>query len=164
MAFNRLPKQPVEDMCDRAIVCAVSDRETCAWDRRKRVAEDPGGPYPRSCVRLRPAWSRRSRCTCSSRGCWCTRGRSPHCSHSHTHPCLWKKGTTRKIMRNRTYFAFCFYLSFFFYLDISTSQHKVNGHLETNKVQSWNWSGLNSNIVLQVTGFPCTSSKVENLM
>ena len=45
--------------------------------------------HPGSCVRHVPAWSRQSRCICSSPGCWCTRGRSPRCSgHSHTRRCL----------------------------------------------------------------------------
>lgn len=57
-------------------------QEGCFWDRS----------YPDSCVRRGPAWTHRSRCTCSCQVCWCIHGRSLRCSRSHTRPCLKEKG------------------------------------------------------------------------
>lgn len=44
--------------------------------------------HPDSCVHRGPAWIHRSRCICSSLGCWCIHGRSRHCSHSYIRPHL----------------------------------------------------------------------------
>lgn len=39
--------------------------------------------HPGSCVRRGPGGTRRSTCTCSFLGCWCTRGHNLHCIRSH---------------------------------------------------------------------------------
>lgn len=53
--------------------------------------------HPSSCGHRAPDGTRRSRCTCSSQGCWCSRARSPHYNHFRIRRCLQESQRTKSI-------------------------------------------------------------------